>query len=80
MKFTPNDIEIIIHYYVSPVDHPRAAAPAVQQSIKMFQDNGLLDIGLKITPKGMYWIEMLLSTPFPELKWIDPREEKGDSK
>ena len=29
---TPNDLEILIHYYVSPSEHPRAGAPAVDES------------------------------------------------
>ena len=30
---TPNDLEILIHYYVSIVPHPRLNTPEIQHSI-----------------------------------------------
>jgi DNA-binding PadR family transcriptional regulator len=52
----------------------------------MFLKNGLIEkSGLvenneqiyKATEKGEKMIDILCNTPFPILKYIDPREEKG---
>jgi hypothetical protein len=32
--------------------------------------------GYEITERGQKWVNMLIETPLPELKWIDPRTNK----
>ena len=39
---TPNHIDILIHYYTTPGDHPRIDAPAVEQTIEEFVSDGIL--------------------------------------
>jgi len=78
---TPNDIEVLLHCHCIPRPHPRKDAPAVSESIKMFLDNGLIDISLeggsdcyKTTEKGRFLVKMLCETPFPDQIFIDPRD------
>jgi len=80
MIHTPNDLEVLLHYYVSPTPHPRLTASAVQESISRFLTNGILeksdvwDSGYTVTNRGKAWLEMLLATPYPVYVWADPRD------
>ena len=80
---TLNDIDVMMHYYVSPRPHERVNAPAVQEAINMFVKNGMLrpskdnkDSRFCVTAKGRVWIDMLLATPFPVERFVDPRTLK----
>ena len=77
---TPNDLEILIHYYASRAVHPRAGALAVTDSIQDFIDDGMFtimeptdagDSGVRITSKGKAHLEQLLRLPYPEQAWVD---------
>lgn len=75
---TPNDIEVLLHYHSSSELHPRLDAPAVQDAINMFEDNGILhkiphSFGLwHTTKRGEALVQMLCSTPYPTEKFINP--------
>lgn len=74
---TPNEIEVLIHYYVSPEDHPRINSPAVKEALRRHIKAGLLTSDSKeLTERGRFMITMLCSTPLPVSKteWEDPRE------
>jgi hypothetical protein len=30
----------------------------------------------QVTRKGKKWLEMILSTPYPVFRWVDPREDE----
>lgn len=73
---TPNDIEIILHYYTTPEPHPRKDFPEVIKSTNNFMNNGLISFsngmsGYAVTPKGKAYIKLLLSIPFPEEAFLD---------
>jgi len=72
---TPNDIEVLLHCYTSPVRHPRFDAPAVRSTHKDFEELGLLqrnDEDLYIvTNLGKAYIKTLLDTPCPRTGYID---------
>jgi hypothetical protein len=81
---TPNDIDVLLHYYVSPEEHDRVTAPAVRETIARFKAEGILEArsetnrtnhgsSYNVTPKGEILINMLCDTPFPESYWRDPR-------
>lgn len=79
MKLAPIDIEVILHYYVSPDPHPRITTLAISQAIDFFIEQSMLvKTGepevIRVTNRGKVWIDMLRSTPFPEQRWIDPRK------
>jgi len=76
---TPNNIEVMIHYYGSRVVHPRIDAPAVRQAVAEFIEKGLLepmDIAdvYQPTEGGNLYVEMLCEVPYPVRRWIDPRD------
>lgn len=76
---SPNDIEVLIHHHCTPDAHPRAHASAVQEAIQRFVADGIFETrpdlasGYTTTAKGTAWMEMILATPYPEMRWIDPR-------
>lgn len=72
---TPSDIEVILHFHVSPARHPRQDAPAVREAISRFVGGGLLGEDIPgryfTTPKGQAWVKMICSTQYPKLAWVD---------
>jgi hypothetical protein len=78
---TPNEVEVLIHYLCSPQPHPRVTAPAVVMAIKKFVNDEIFKViddeaGYAVTDKGRAFVDMILSTPYPENRWVDPREGK----
>jgi len=77
---TPCHLEILMHYYVSPTVYPQHDAPAVIEYTQWLVDNGVLEShldgesGYEVTEKGKAWIDLILATPMPVMKWCDPRE------
>lgn len=72
MKWTPNDIEILLHYHVSAAVHPRADAPAVRDATLAWVQCGCLegcDSGYTTTAKGAALIQRWQNTPLPVQTW-----------
>lgn len=75
----PAQLSILLHHYVSfePYPNPSKVSAEVEG---MFVAKGILagsedaPYCFKVTEKGTAWIEMILSTPAPVQKWIDPRK------
>ena len=71
---TPNDIEVLIHCYVSPSRHPRYSAEAVIDAYRRFEDNGLIvnegDGVYTTTDLGEAHIQQLCSLPLPKLQYV----------
>ena len=66
---SPCALEVLIHCHTSPMIHPRSSAPSVIQSIQMLQEAGLIerdDRHYTSTAKGKFYLDHLLSIPFPE--------------
>ena len=77
---TPNELDVLLHYHTFIEEHPRLKAPAVQDALKNLIKKELLTVekGEKkgiyhSTERGKIWLEMILSTPLPIMKWSDPR-------
>ena len=72
---TPNELEILMHYYISPKPHPRIDAPACQETTQKFMDDGIFEFNggdsYLVTEKGQAWIRMILKTPYPIPAYID---------
>jgi hypothetical protein len=78
---TPNDIEVLLHYYASGVRHPRANFPAVRDATRYFLAQGMLepveadDNGITIryttTERGVAHVKQLCSLPLPVRAWVD---------
>jgi len=74
---TPNNIEILIHYYTCPEPHPRFDSPAVKGAINRFIEDHIFELDhtkpstIRVSPKGKAWIKMILLTPYPKRAWID---------
>lgn len=86
MRFSPSDLDVLIWHHTRPAVHPRIDAPAVQEGIIRFLKDGILATdnrpdgsGYQTTERGQKWLEMILSTPYPEHVWVDPRINTDDS-
>ena len=75
---TPNDIDVLLHYHVSPILHPRFGSTAVEEATKHFLRDGILEHAggdyYATTARGRAWVEMILRVPYPRQVWVD---EKG---
>lgn len=87
MRTPPSYIEVVLHYYYSPL--PMELTPAVMAAIRCLISNGIMkedtDSSVMddylVTVKGKAWVEMICHTPFPVLResWHDPRfDEQGN--
>ena len=80
---TPNELEILIHFYVCREPYPREHAPAVIEAINQLIKNdviilanreisdGVANRTYKTTEKGEAWLKTILATPMPKCAWID---------
>lgn len=69
MLRTVNNLEVLLHCYVSPSPHPRYDTPAVKEAIYELTANDLIycvgDRLFSTTPKGVFMVNHLLSIPLP---------------
>lgn len=75
---TPSDLEILIHCHVCPLPHPRADAPAVEESLKDMVLHGLIErdgAGYQTTSRGRAHVEQLCSTIWPVPAWVNSQGE-----
>ena len=83
-KFSPCDIEVLLHCYYSPEIHPRVDTPAVQSSYGNLILCGLIvpqcfmvgaDTtnlnGYETTERGRAHVKQLCSLPLPSSAWVD---------
>ncbi len=74
---TPNDMEILMYFHTCPEPHPRRFAPAVDEAILRFCQDGIIeDIdpaegAYRTTWRGKAFVQMILNTPYPTQAWID---------
>jgi DNA-binding PadR family transcriptional regulator len=81
---SPSDLELLIHCHACPAPHPRLHAPAIQAGLKRFLAAGVIEYetserkgsGYMTTEKGQKWLKMILDTPYPEHRWVDPRDSE----
>ena len=63
--FSPNEINVLLHYYVTTDNHPNIQYPAIRAAVEMYVNQGILSRDNQVTEKGKLFIETILSTPFP---------------
>lgn len=73
-------VDYILYFYI----HGSERRPIEGQVVNLAQRTGLIENDIeashrasaavsKLTDKGKKWAELLLETPFPALRWVDPR-------
>ena len=77
-KMTPNDIEILIHCYVSPTEHPRYHAN--HDVFNRLVTEGLIqgNFGNNVymtTEKGKAHMSQLCDLPYPKQAWVNDKGE-----
>ncbi len=72
---TPNNIEVLLHCYVSPNPHPRVRAASVQESLNAFLEIGAIEPSggetYRTTPLGDAWVKALCNVPIPRAAFVD---------
>jgi hypothetical protein len=77
-RISPAYLSVLIHCHglCSPIKESMVNSEAVE----VFLRDGIIEIdtdrqgcGYRTTEKGETWLEMILTTPYPEFRWIDPR-------
>ena len=76
--WTLYQMEILIHFHVSPSPFPRWDAPAFRETVDDLFANGLIEPRgeprcYDTTARGKALIRMWQETPLPEAKFVDPR-------
>lgn len=78
-RFTPNEIEVLLHYHVSPEPHPRIGYGAVTEAVHRFARNGILSKvegdRYTLTDRGKAWLQEILSVPYPRQAWVNSTGE-----
>ena len=75
--YSPNNIDVLLHFAISTEPHPRRHAPSVNEAI-----NELLFAGALVpatgeperfaaTPLGLAWVQALCNVPPPRAAFID---------
>lgn len=75
---TPSEIEVLIHCHVSPAEHPRSHASAVQQALQSLNMAGLIDRLHRTTKRGQAHVEQLCRLTWPVAVWIGADGKKID--
>jgi predicted transcriptional regulator len=80
-NWSPLQIKLLLKIHTTQTLKPNDIPSEIHRNeLKYFITNGLVEKveGINhtyaLTDKGVAFIEMLLNTPLPELKWIDPRK------
>lgn len=81
VHWTPNDLNVMLHYHGSATPHPRLHAPAVQKSVDNFLARDFLTETnkpgiLEPTERGRIWVRMLCSVQPPECVWLDQQANR----
>ena len=84
----PVQLEVMLHYYYSPVDHPMVESnpPIWTTTRRWFLEAGLLETYpeikgkpqlnapvYKITERGRAFVKALCDVPLPVQAWVTPR-------
>lgn len=77
---TPCELQILLHYYVSPELYEYRDAPAVRDFTQSFVFREILrpkgDV-YELTDLGLYWLRSILNTPVPKIVYVDPRTHEA---
>ncbi|ANL02678.1 hypothetical protein [Rhizobium phage RHEph18] len=76
MNWTPYEISVVLHHYVSSSPFPHKDAPIYRPTIDKLWSLGVLSITeMEVTELGKALIDQWLRTPLPIVKYVDPRFE-----
>jgi hypothetical protein len=76
--YSPNNINVLLHYHCSPEPHERIEAPAVQEAVELLLSEGAIRPDeaqgpncYRTTPLGMAWVEALCRVTTPRAVFVD---------
>jgi len=80
---SPLGLKILLHYYSSPDDYEEIESDQAQIVIHCFIEAEMMTTPKRQSPKsyyltemGCYWVEHVLATPYPEMKFEITRKEE----
>lgn len=77
--WSPFDIKLMLHCYACLDKFPQSHAPIYTERLGALMDLGLVEYieGIpRATRLGEAFVELLLCTPIPEVRYVDPRFPK----
>lgn len=77
-RHRPSKIEIALRYYYSS-EPARGLELANASDMHELVDDGILERsgrGFTLSQRGQLWIELVTRTPYPQLRYIDPRNNR----
>ena len=75
--YSPNNINVLLHYHCSCEPHPRLEASAVSEALQEFLRIGALvkddstGSGYRTTPMGQAWVQALCNVAPPQQAFVD---------
>ncbi len=75
---TPSNLELLLHCHYSPEPHPRLDAPAIKEGMDYLLKCGMVTLSgpkpfvMTTTDKGRFYIDHLMTIPFPRATWETP--------
>lgn len=79
MSWTPFDIKMVLHFHSCLDRFPNAQAPIYAERLRQLMDCGLVEYqeGIpRTTELGNAFVGLLMATPIPEVRYVDPRFDK----
>lgn len=79
MNWSPFDIKMMLHFYACYDRFPQADSAIFGERLRAVMDAGLVEYvdGIPRTTKlGEAFVELLLETPIPVVRYVDPRFRK----
>lgn len=65
-RWSPYNLEVLLHHYASRAPFPRADAPAYPGCLRTLRQAGFMEMGsTAITLRGALFVGMLLNAPAP---------------
>lgn len=74
---TPLQIEMMLHFHLSPVPYPRRSA-AAEDALQWFREEGLvqepasMEKSVSLSNRGRAYVQFLIAMPLPAASWHLP--------
>lgn len=76
---TPLELEVFLWFACCVGEHPSCDPKLFRSILAKLYNAGVLEnrdqehVSYQATEKGLAWLQMILDTPYPVSKWVDPR-------
>jgi hypothetical protein len=77
----PAELRILLHFHTSAESHPQRETEWFKELVAKWSEDGIVQRYqthgsiCHLTERGTHWVDMILNTPMPVSKWVDPRDK-----